>query len=152
MKTVITYGTFDLFHIGHVRLLERAAALGDRLYVGISSDSFNEIKGKKSILPYDHRAEIVSAIKYVDGVFPENDWEQKPKDIARLSADIFTMGDDWKDKFDSLKEYCEVIYLPRTDGISTTDLKRALQAFETSKMKEFRAGLDAIQSIVSQLA
>src|SRR6056297_3386496 len=102
MKTVITYGTFDLFHIGHLRLLERAKALGDKLCVGVSADSFNESKGKKSIVPYEHRAAIVSSISFVDEVFPECSWDQKPLDIKRLSADILVMGDDWEGKFDYL--------------------------------------------------
>ena len=152
MKTIPTYGTFDLFHIGHVRLLKRAAALGDKLYVGISSDEFNAGKGKKSILSYEHRAEIVEAVRYVDGVFPENNWDQKVDDIKRLKADVFVMGDDWRGKFDELKAHCDVTYLERTEGISTTELKQVMSAFETEKMQDFRRGLDAIQSIVKQLS
>jgi len=152
MKTILTYGTFDLFHIGHVRLLKRAAALGDKLYVGISSDEFNAGKGKKSILSYEHRAEIVEAVRYVDGVFPENNWDQKVDDIKRLKADVFVMGDDWRGKFDELKAHCDVTYLERTEGISTTELKQVMSAFETEKMQDFRRGLDAIQSIVKQLS
>lgn len=152
MAIVVTYGTFDLFHVGHVRLLKRAAALGHELHVGISSDEFNTIKGKKSVLPYEQRAEIVSAIKYVTSVFPENHWKQKVEDIKRLKADMFVMGNDWAGKFDELKEHCDVTYLERTDGISTTELKQALSAFESDKMKSFREGLDAIQHIVAQLS
>jgi len=152
MKTILTYGTFDLFHIGHVRLLKRAAALGDKLYVGISSDEFNAGKGKKSILSYEHRAEIVEAVRYVDGVFPENNWDQKVDDIKRLKVDVFVMGDDWRGKFDELKAHCDVTYLERTEGISTTELKQVMSAFETEKMQDFRRGLDAIQSIVKQLS
>lgn len=152
MTVVLTYGTFDLFHIGHVRLLERASQLGDELYVGISSDDFNIGKGKKSILPYAQRAEIVSAIKYVHGVFPENNWDQKVADIKRLNADVFVMGDDWAGKFDELNTHCKVKYLERTEGISTTELKQVLAAFESEKMQSFRQGLDAIQSIVDQLS
>ena len=152
MKTVLTYGTFDLLHVGHVRLLERASDMGDRLIVGISSDEFNARKGKTSILPYSDRAEIVSALGMVDEVFPEHDWEQKPGDIARFGADVFTMGGDWEGKFDELRAHCEVVYLPRTEGVSTTGLKSALSAFESVKLGEFRKGLDAIQSIVSQLS
>jgi len=125
-KVVITYGTFDLFHIGHLNLLKRAKALGDYLIVGVSTDEFNAIKGKKSVYPYEHRAEIVRSIKYVDLVIPERNWEQKIEDIKKYNVDIFVMGDDWKGKFDYLKEYCEVVYLPRTEGISTTELKEAL--------------------------
>ncbi|MEE9273661.1 MAG: adenylyltransferase/cytidyltransferase family protein [Robiginitomaculum sp.] len=152
MKTVLTYGTFDLFHVGHVKLLQRAAALGDRLYVGMSSDIFNEVKGKKCVIPYKNRAEIVSAIKYVHKVFPENNWEQKIEDISRFGVDVFVMGDDWRGKFDHLKEFCDVTYLERTEGISTTGLKEVLSAFEAEKMKQFKDGVDAIQLIVEQLS
>lgn len=152
MTTVLTYGTFDLFHIGHVQLLKRAAALGDRLYVGVSSDEFNAGKGKKSILPYKHREEIVKSIRYVYDVLPENNWEQKIDDIKRLNVNIFVMGDDWQGKFDNLKEYCEVVYLSRTEGISTTEIKQVLKAFEVEKLQQLRQGLDTIQSIVNQLS
>lgn len=128
-KTILTYGTFDMFHIGHLRLLERLSALGDRLIVGVSTDAFNAIKGKKTLIPYDQRAAIVRAIKGVDLVIPENTWEQKPQDIKDYHVDAFAMGDDWAGKFDFLKEYCEVIYLPRTEDISSTELKKALDAF-----------------------
>lgn len=152
MTTVLTYGTFDLFHIGHVRLLERAAKLGDELYVGLSSDNFNAIKGKKSILPYEQRAEIVASNKHVKGVFAEESWDQKVKDIKRLKADIFVMGGDWTGKFDELNQHCKVVYLDRTEGVSTTEIKQVLTAFESEKMQAFREGLDAIQSIVKQLS
>jgi glycerol-3-phosphate cytidylyltransferase len=128
-KTILTYGTFDMFHIGHLRLLNRLSALGDRLIVGVSTDEFNSIKGKKTLIPYEQRAEIVRAIKGVDLVIPENSWEQKPQDIKDHDVDAFAMGDDWAEKFDFLKEYCEVIYLPRTEDISSTELKKALDAF-----------------------
>ena len=127
MKTVITYGTFDLFHVGHLRLLERARALGDRLVVAVSSDTFNEGKGKKTIIPYADRAAIVQALKCVDVVIPEDTWEQKVDDIREHNVDIFVMGADWEGKFDELKEFCEVVYLPRTDGVSTTELKQAMK-------------------------
>ncbi len=126
MKTVITYGTFDLFHVGHLRLLERARALGDRLVVAVSSDEFNEGKGKKTIIPYADRAAIVNAIQIVDQVIPERSWEQKRVDIREHNVDIFVMGADWQGKFDELKELCEVVYLPRTDGVSTTELKHSM--------------------------
>lgn len=118
-----------MFHIGHLRLLNRLSALGDRLIVGVSTDEFNSIKGKKTLIPYEQRAEIVRAIKGVDLVIPENSWEQKPQDIKDHDVDAFAMGDDWAEKFDFLKEYCEVIYLPRTEDISSTELKKALDAF-----------------------
>lgn len=127
MKKVITYGTFDLFHVGHLNLLKRAKELGDYLIVGVSSDAFNEIKGKKCVIKDTDRMAIVEAIKYVDEVFLENSWEQKIDDIKNNDVDIFVIGEDWKGKFDYLSEYCEVVYLPRTDGISTTQLKVTLK-------------------------
>lgn len=127
MKKVLTYGTFDLFHIGHLNILKRARELGDYLVVAVSSDSFNAIKGKKCAIPDHERMAIVEAIKYVDKVIPENDWDQKISDVQDNDIDIFVMGDDWEGKFDFLKEYCEVVYLPRTDGISTTQIKKELK-------------------------
>lgn len=126
MKKVLTYGTFDLLHHGHIRLLERAKALGDYLIVAISSDEFNLGKGKVCAYPYEERAYIVSSLKCVDAVIPETCWEQKINDVQEYNIDIFVMGDDWQGKFDFLKEYCEVIYLPRTEGISTTQTKELL--------------------------
>ncbi len=122
-RVVLTYGTFDMFHIGHLNILKRAKELGDYLIVGVSTDEFNAIKGKKAFMPYEHRKKIVESIRYVDKVIPEKDWEQKVEDIKKYSVDIFVMGDDWKGKFDYLKDYCEVIYLPRTPGISSTTLR-----------------------------
>lgn len=127
MKRVITYGTFDLFHIGHLNILRRARSLGDYLVVAVSTDEFNLIKGKICTYPYEQRAEILKAISYVDKVIPENNWEQKIDDIKENQIDIFVIGDDWKGKFDFLKEYCEVIYLPRTEGISTTEIKNQIR-------------------------
>ena len=129
MKRVITYGTFDLFHIGHLRLLKRARELGDYLIVGVSTDEFNKIKGKKSVFPFKERKEIVESIKFVDKVIPEVNWEQKVDDIKKYKIDIFAIGDDWKGKFDFLKKYCEVIYLPRTKDISSSILKDRLKDF-----------------------
>lgn len=130
MKTVITYGTFDILHIGHINLLRRARALGDRLVVGLSSDAFNRGKHKSSLLNYDNRRAVLQAIRYVDEIFPEDNWEQKADDIRRYAADVFVMGDDWAGKFDFLKEFCEVVYLPRTAEISTTEIKLALGGME----------------------
>lgn len=127
MKTVITYGTYDLLHYGHINLLERAKALGDYLIVAISSDEFNEIKGKKSYFCFDVRKKMVEAIKYVDLVIREDDWNQKIDDIKKHNVDVFVMGDDWEGKFDFLKDYCEVVYLPRTPDISTTQIKDSLK-------------------------
>ncbi|SHH27412.1 Glycerol-3-phosphate cytidylyltransferase [Thermosyntropha lipolytica DSM 11003] len=126
MKKVITYGTFDLLHYGHINLLKRAKELGDYLIVGLSTDEFNRIKGKKCYFPYEKRKKLIEAIRYVDLVIPECNWEQKISDIKEFKIDILVMGDDWKGKFDFLKEYCEVIYLPRTPEISTTKIKEDL--------------------------
>ncbi|MCX8158638.1 MAG: glycerol-3-phosphate cytidylyltransferase [Candidatus Diapherotrites archaeon] len=126
-KIVITYGTFDLFHIGHLNLLRRAKDLGDFLIVGVATDEFNFVKGKKSFIPYEQRVEIVKAIKYVDMVIPKTCWEQKIPDIIKYSVDVFAIGDDWKGKYDYLREYCEVVYLPRTEGVSTYQLKKMLE-------------------------
>ena len=130
MKTVITYGTFDLFHRGHLRLLERARALGDRLVVAVSTDEFNEGKGKRTVIPYADRAAIVQAIRFVDDVIPEESWAQKRDDIRRLGVTTFVMGDDWRGKFDDLKDLCEVVYLPRTSLVSTTSIKEAVAVLQ----------------------
>ncbi len=129
MKTVLTYGTFDLFHIGHLRLLERAKALaqGGELIVAISTDEFNwNMKQKRSKIPYADRAAIVGALKCVDKVIPEESWDQKETDVVKYNVDVFVMGHDWEGKFDFLKPHCEVVYLPRTKGISTTQIKKEL--------------------------
>lgn len=129
MKKVITYGTFDLFHVGHVRLLKRLSLLGDEVIVGCSTDEFNTQKGKKCVVPFSERVEVLSACRYVSKVFPEASWDQKISDIQREGADIFAIGSDWEGKFEFLRNYCTVIYLPRTDGISTTEIK-----FRTKKL------------------
>lgn len=126
MKKVITYGTFDLLHWGHINLLKRARELGDHLTVALSSDEFNEIKKKEAYHSYDNRKMILESIRYVDKVIPEHNWEQKIQDVIEHDIDIFVMGDDWQGKFDFLKDYCEVVYLPRTVGISTTKIKKDL--------------------------
>lgn len=127
MKKVITYGTFDLLHVGHINLLRRARELGDYLIVALSTDEFNAIKNKKAYYSYEDRKTILEAIRYVDKVIPERTWDQKIQDVIENDIDIFVMGDDWKGKFDFLKDYCEVVYLPRTEGISTTKIKDDLQ-------------------------
>ena len=128
MKTVITYGTFDLLHYGHINLLRRAKMLGDYLIVALSTDSFNSIKGKKSYFSYEQRKLMLEAIKYVDKVIPEKEWEQKIYDLKKYNVDVFVMGDDWKGKFDYLKDYgVEVVYLTRTPEISTSDIKQDLK-------------------------
>lgn len=126
MKKVITYGTFDLLHYGHINLLKRAKELGDYLMVAISTNEFNEIKGKKCYFTYEERKKLVESIRYVDLVIPENNWEQKINDVKEFKVDTFVIGDDWNGKFDFLKEYCEVVYLPRTPEISTTKIKKDL--------------------------
>lgn len=126
MRKVITYGTFDLFHMGHLRLLERLKALGDHLTVAVSTDAFNAGKGKAATVCYEERAHILTALRCVDDVIPENDWAQKREDIARLGIHVFGMGSDWAGKFDELKDLCEVVYLPRTEGISTTLIKESI--------------------------
>ncbi|MFD2044502.1 glycerol-3-phosphate cytidylyltransferase [Ornithinibacillus salinisoli] len=126
MKKIITYGTFDLIHNGHINILRRAKELGDYLIVAVSTDEFNAIKKKKAYHSYENRKIILEAIRYVDEVIPENNWDQKKKDIQKHDIDIFVMGDDWEGEFDFLKNYCDVVYLPRTVGISTTKIKEDL--------------------------
>ncbi len=129
MKRIITYGTFDLLHYGHINLLRRAKALGDYLVVALSTDEFNwNQKRKKCYFPYETRKEMVEAIRYVDLVIPEKCWEQKRTDVHKYNIDTFVMGDDWVGKFDFLKEEgCEVVYLPRTPDVSTTQIKQDLK-------------------------
>ncbi len=126
MKTVITYGTFDLLHIGHINILKRARALGDKLIVALSTDEFNALKHKEAYHSYENRKLILESIRYVDMVIPEENWEQKTTDVEKHNVDVFVMGDDWKGKFDFLKGQCEVVYLPRTSDISTTKIKTDL--------------------------
>ncbi|WOO87628.1 glycerol-3-phosphate cytidylyltransferase [Mollicutes bacterium LVI A0039] len=126
MKRVLTYGTYDLMHYGHIRLLKRAKKQGDYLIVAVSTDEFNEIKGKKAYHDYETRKKMLEAIRYVDLVIPENGWDQKLEDVLEYKVDIFCMGDDWDGKFDHLKDHCEVVYLPRTEGISTSKIKNDL--------------------------
>lgn len=126
MTRVLTYGTFDLLHEGHINLLRRARELGDWLVVGLSNDQFNSIKNKETYFPFQARRKILESIRYVDQIVEERNWEQKISDVQKLGIDVFVMGDDWRGEFDFLKEYCEVIYLPRTEGISTTKIKEDL--------------------------
>lgn len=150
-RVVMTYGTFDLFHVGHLRLLRRLRALGDRLVVGVSTDEFNRGKGKQTIIGYAERMEIVQSLSCVDLVIPESSWEQKADDVRKYNVSVFGMGDDWKDKFDYLKEYCEVVYLPRTDDVSSTDLKRILRILDRSHVTDLKKALDLIGAIVERL-
>ena len=134
MKRILTYGTFDLLHYGNIRLLQRAKALGDYLVVALSTDEFNATKGKKAYHNYETRKKMLEAIRYVDLVIPEESWEQKISDVQKYDIDIVVMGSDWagSDKFDYLKDYCEVVYLDRTEGISTTKIKKDLGLQEPS--------------------
>jgi glycerol-3-phosphate cytidylyltransferase len=127
MKKVITYGTFDLLHHGHIHLLRRARALGDHLTVALSTDEFNAGKGKSCFHPYADRAAVLEAIRFVDTVIPETDWDQKLVDVQQRQIDVFVIGDDWAGHFDFLKPHCQVIYLARTPGISTTHIKNTLK-------------------------
>ncbi len=143
MKRVLTYGTFDLLHYGHINLLRRAKALGDYLIVALSTDDFNALKGKKAYHNYETRKKMLEAIRYVDLVIPEESWEQKIDDVKKYQVDIVVMGSDWagSSKFDYLKDYCEVVYLPRTEGISTTKIKEEL------KLQEPVNGINQIPNI-----
>jgi len=146
-KTILTYGTYDMFHVGHLELLKRLKGLGLKLIVGVSTDEFNEIKGKKTIIPYNQRASIVDAIQYVDMVIPEEHWEQKVEDIKKYKVDIFAMGSDWEGKFDFLKQYCEVVYLKRTDGISSTELKDKLQKISKINLNDLNQAFEILQRL-----
>lgn len=140
MKRVLTYGTYDLLHYGHIRLLKRAKQLGDYLIVALSTDEFNELKGKKAYHNYETRKKMLEAVRYVDLVIPENNWEQKKQDVEDYKVDVVVMGSDWKnnDRFESLRKYCEVVYLDRTEGISTTKIKKDL------KLQEPVNGIDQV--------
>ncbi|NLW05404.1 MAG: adenylyltransferase/cytidyltransferase family protein [Pseudomonadaceae bacterium] len=150
MKTILTYGTFDLFHIGHLRLLQRLRALGGRLVVGVSTDEFNTTKGKHTIVPFADRAEIISALSCVDLVIPETCWEQKADDIKHHQVDILGMGDDWRGKFDDLSSLCEVVYLPRTEGISSTQIRNSLRMLSAEHVRELKQALDLMSAIVER--
>ena len=126
MRKVITYGTYDILHRGHINLLRRAKELGDHLIVGLSSDEFNALKHKESFYPYEDRKLVLEAVRYVDLVIPELTWEQKKRDIEEHEVDVFVMGSDWEGHFDELAALCEVVYLPRTVGISTTKIRTDL--------------------------
>ncbi len=146
-RIVITYGTFDMFHVGHLNLLRRASNLGDRLVVAVSTDEFNAGKGKRTLIPFEQRAEIVRNIRYVDEVIPEASWEQKLDDVKRYGVSLFAMGEDWIGKFDFLSPYCEVVYLPRTEGVSTTELKRSLNQFCSVSREDILRAFDVIEQL-----
>jgi len=131
VKKIITYGTFDLLHYGHINLLQRAKALGDYLIVALSTDEFNSVeKQKVTYFSFEERKRLLEAVRYVDLVIPEENWEQKISDIQEFKVDVFVMGDDWKGKFDFLQDFCEVVYLERTPEISTTKIKKDLEVQE----------------------
>lgn len=149
MTTIITYGTFDLMHIGHLNLLERLAAMGDKLIVAVSTDAFNQVKGKHSLFSYEERARLVGALACVDMVIPEHNWQQKEQDVKTYQVDIFGIGNDWQGKFDHLT--CEVVYLQRTPTISSTQLKRSLSQIDPEAIKQIKQGLDSVLDIVKAL-
>ncbi|MCO4323170.1 glycerol-3-phosphate cytidylyltransferase [Mammaliicoccus sciuri] len=130
MRRVLTYGTYDLLHYGHIELLRRAKQYGDYLIVALSTDEFNKLKNKKSYYNYEQRKMMLESIRYVDLVIPENNWEQKTDDVKNFKVNTFLMGHDWEGEFDFLKDHCEVIYLKRTEGISTTQIKKELYGNE----------------------
>lgn len=149
--TVLTYGTFDLFHVGHLRLLRRCRELGERLVVGCSTDEFNREKGKETVIPYAQRAEILGACRFVDEVFPERRWDQKRDDVRRLGARTLVMGDDWAGKFDELGDLCSVVYLPRTPDVSTTDTRRYIQKSREDKVASAIAAAERLLKELRQL-
>jgi glycerol-3-phosphate cytidylyltransferase len=140
VKRVITYGSFDLLHYGHISLLRRAKSLGHYLIVGLSTESFSELKGKQTYFTYEEREQLLEAVRYVDLVIPETRWEQKVDDIKEYHIDVFVMGDDWQRKFDFLRDYCEVVYLPRTPEVSTTQIKNSVDL--RSHRRARQAGID----------
>jgi choline-phosphate cytidylyltransferase/glycerol-3-phosphate cytidylyltransferase len=145
LKRILTYGTYDLLHYGHIRLLKRARELGDYLIVAISTDEFNVGKGKRAYHSYETRKEMLESIRYVDLVIPECNWDQKIDDVRRYEVDVVVMGADWEgsDKFEYLKSYCELVYLPRTEGVSTTRIKEELG------LQEQEEGVDQIPEPVA---
>lgn len=151
MKIILTYGTFDLFHIGHLNLLERLAKLGDKLIVGVSTDEFNLLKGKNSIYSYAERARIIAALSCVDSVFPEQSWEQKSTDIEKYKVTLLGMGSDWEGKFDDLNKLCQVQCLSRTENISTTDLKKSLSQINLVAINQIKSGLDSVLDIIKAI-
>lgn len=152
MQVVLTYGTFDLFHFGHVRLLKRLKSMGDYLIVGCSTDEFNAGKGKKTVVPFEHRVEVLEACRYVDKVIPENSWDQKRDDIRKHAVRIFAIGDDWAGHFDDLQDICDVVYLPRTDGISSTNIKGYLSATLSNELISIAHDISAIADRVVQVS
>lgn len=136
-----------MFHIGHLKLLERLSKMADKVVVAVSTDEFNEQKGKKVLIPYDQRAAIVQAIEYVDLVIPEESWEQKKEDIDTYGVDIFAIGNDWEGEFDFLKDQCEVVYLDRTQDISTTSLKKSLKNFLSISKEDLASAFEVLEML-----
>jgi glycerol-3-phosphate cytidylyltransferase len=151
-RVVLTYGTFDLFHVGHLNLLRRLKALGDYLIVAVSTDEFNRGKGKETIIKFEDRLEIVQNVKAVDLAIPETCWEQKLDDVKKYGVSVFAMGDDWAGKFDFLKPHCEVVYLPRTADISSTSIKSSLRIYSPEQLARMRSALAAANGPVAQPA
>ncbi|POR40308.1 adenylyltransferase/cytidyltransferase family protein [Methylobacterium sp. V23] len=151
MTVVLTYGTYDLFHVGHLNLLRRLKQMGDKLVVGVSTDEFNLRKGKKSIINFEDRSAIVASIKYVDLVIPEEDWAQKRSDIVKHGVHKFVMGDDWTGKFDDLGDLCEVAYLDRTQGVSSSEIKQALAVFSRERLDELVKAINTVGAIAKTL-
>ena len=151
-KTSITYGTFDLSHIGHIKLFQRIKEFSSTLIVAVSTDEFNLTKGKKSIIPFENRFEIIKNLRCVDIVIPETSWEQKVKDIIEYKVNALVMGSDWTGEFDFLKNYCEVIYLPRTEGVSTTLIKNSISDLKNINVESINNALNLLQQIRSQLS
>lgn len=151
-KSVLTYGTFDMFHIGHLNLINRIKELGSHVVIGVSTDEFNQEKGKKCVIPYAQRAAIVKAISGVDLVIPESGWDQKRKDIQKYDIDCFVMGHDWEGKFDNLRDICEVMYLPRTEGVSSTEIKEMLKGFSPTFKKDIDNMFSILESIKNELS
>jgi glycerol-3-phosphate cytidylyltransferase len=137
MRTILTYGTFDLLHIGHINLLRRARDLGDRLIVALSTDEFNLVeKNKTCVNNYQDRKVILESLRFVDQVIPEENWAQKVTDVEKYNVDVFTIGDDWEGHFDFLKDKCEVVYLTRTANVSTTEIKHQIMTGPMTSPRE----------------
>ncbi len=151
-RTAITYGTYDLFHIGHLELIKKIRGMADRVIVAVSTDVFNEQKGKRTVIPFEQRIEIVNNIKGVDLVIAESSWEQKEHDIKKYGVDLFVIGDDWAGEFDFLKGLCDVKYLERTKDISSTSLKLILSNLDKSKIKELKGVLELAFNIASEFS
>lgn len=150
-KVVLTYGTFDLLHIGHVNIFRRLKDKYEYLIVGVSTDEFNLSKGKKSIIPFEQRKMMVESVRYVDKVIAERSWDQKRIDVEKYEVDVFAIGDDWIGKFDFLKEICDVEYLPRTEDISSTKIRNTLTQLSKVNKQEIIGALEVLESLKSDL-